>query len=379
MTKKKLVPVKFDFRSATKKCYLNLSHKEKKEIDKFITSKNLELTFSLNPYLIQKYQPNILRYLLLIDARKSSFYHKIFNYIKLNINKLNACYATGDTDFVIEYSASEQSHKKIYQDISDIIANAPKGQDDELIQCYEISKYIIIKGDTNEFSEKKNGFNLKDDDIQKIVSLQKNYYKDSILKDLSISKSELKKNIDELINKKIIHNFYPINFKQKKTIRIYSSILYTDIRIEEIIFLNSPIKEKIVDFYKVKLTEKDQYFYRDVHYIIVGEFNDLNDYHLWKELLYEKALDKQIDINIMSYPIEKIISELPITIGNFCFFEDLTSQYQHDEKNGIFIGNPYFQKTLYENKKVFLSKNSLKDHGFIIGTTGTGKTYTAIV
>jgi hypothetical protein len=360
------------------KSYFDLSGKQKMQFNELVKEKKIKtLTFSINPNFLLKLQPNIHQYIMFIDARRADYYFKVKEYIEGKKEYVNAFFTTGDADYIVHYSTTEAIHNTIKKEILEILNKIIQVDDtEELIQCFRVSKQMMIKG-------KPSSSNIPDtdeltfDDRSKVAHLLNNYHSEKNTKRLG-SPLLLKKFLKELERKDILENYYAITTINSK-IKAVVLILYTAPGFDNIFRTDREIAKNIIDLYEVKGDNLTDPWFQRANYAIFASFNSMNEYHSWKERVYTESLQISQTINFMTYVVEDTISEIPQSIGNLREFEELIIMYNKSPKaEKILMGKPFYYDEVEENQEVSLNAEFLKDQGMFIGYMGSGKTYTAV-
>lgn len=376
LQKKGIEDMKKSFSSVEHKSYFDLNGKEKKFIEELIREKKIKcLSYSLNPEFLNKIQPNLFNYIMFIDARRADYYFKIKQYIEERRDQFNSYLTTGDADFIISYSATKTNHHIIKKEVSQILDKIPVETQDALVQCFQVSKQLILKGKTcsTDYNETEE---LTFDEKIKISASLCNYYSEKVVKRFRSIKA-VKDFLKKLEKNDILETYYTIGGFPEK-IKAIVLILYTDVGYEKIFKTNKEIAKNIVDLYELSGENIVDPFFKRANYAIFGEFQNMAQYHEWKEKVYNSSIQNSQLINFMTYVVEDTISEIPQTIGDLKGFEELCESYFKSKGQRIFVGNPYYYDEVEENKSIYLNPDYLKEQGLIIGYMNSGKTYSAI-
>lgn len=366
-----------NFRKITKKLLFDLSGPERKGIRNLYQSP--KFTFTINPFTLKKIQPNTAQYVMFIDARINECYLNIKNFLEKNKHKISAVCSAGDADFIVEYSTNETSHNLFKKEIYDLLKTAPRESKDEgLIKSYKISKTHISKGTNNNFTELPN-YELTNDEIQKLTLLQKDYTNKKNYEPIKDEK-DVKKFLHDLKERQIILSYYIIGEQIRPVTKAYILMLYTKPGFADFIFQEPQIKESIIDFNMIAVDDAgDDEFYKLANFLIIAEFPSISDYHEWKEKMYKISLENNLQINVMTFITEHIVSEIPVGIGNYALFDEICKSYNTGLNDKVVFGHPYYYSELKTEYNICINLKTLKEHGFIIGEPGQGKTYTAMI
>jgi hypothetical protein len=338
-------------------------------------------TYSLNPIFLEKLYEDTHMFITFVDSRRADCYFELKSYLEKNKNKYTAFCTAGDADFVILSLADNKSHERFYDTLLDIHKLAPFDEKvEELLHSYKISKYYILSGKSIASFEDINeeDINRDVDFLSKIDLTQKNYMNPILVKRFR-SENAVKDFLEELERRKILINYYIIrNFISYK-IRAYVLVLYTQIGFENHILRIKDITLPIIDFFSVTPSHIYDKFYNKVDFVIVAEFDSIEQYHQWKERLYVICNEKSQNINVMTYVVEGIISEIPYGVGNYSAFQDLCTEYQlRQPDNGISLGRPIYYGAEEKNVEIYMDLRTLNEHGLILGEPKQGKTTTVM-
>jgi len=360
----------------TKKMFTELSVSEKNLLKKHYS--NIRPAFTINPYALQIIQKDVNNYILFIDARINSCYLKVKEHLEKNKHKISSFSSVGDADFIVEYSSTDLVHNRFKKEIYDLLETAPKEKPGEkLVESFKITKTFILKGTNNDYTQ-KNEYDLADDDIPKISQLQSDYTKKASIGALG-GERKLKKFLHDIRDKQILLGYYIIGEPIKATIKAYVLLLYSRTGYEHILLRNKSVREKVVDFHAISIDSGDDEFYKQANFLITAEFNSILEYHVWKENLYISSKENEHQINVMTFILENVISDIPVGVGNYTLFDEVARNYNIGLNDKVFFGHPYYYEELKTQYNICINLSTLKENGFIIGEPGTGKTYTAMV
>lgn len=354
---------------------------EKKVIDEFTKSGKIKnFTYVINPVFLRKIQPNLETYFLFVDTRRTDYYQKIKDYIISRKKHVTAYLTTGDMDFIVSYTATEIIHKNIKEEIIALLNEAPKedGGDDELVLAYRIKKSLKLKG------EKVSGhFNGNDEiTLEEKINISNTLY--DYRSDKIIEKFGSKKKVESFLNRlekeNILESYYLIETVSATKFKVLALIQYTvPGYYEKVILQNKEINKFIIDFHEVQNDNIKDGFYRRADFLLLAEFSNCEEYHKWKEDIYNISLENKALINIMTFVIENALSEIPQSIGDLREFEELCKRYNGASSKNILIGHPFYYDNIETDRTINLKVDSLKEHGMIIGYQGSGKTYTSVL
>ncbi|MBS1593176.1 MAG: DUF853 family protein [Bacteroidetes bacterium] len=358
--------------------YFHFPKSDRKIIDSLIESGEIKnVTFVINPSFLEKLFPEINTYFIFIDTRRADFYEKVKEYLKNRMEILNSLwYLTGDMDFVISISTNDENYKAIRKDLKSLLAKAPKEKkDDDLVICYRINRLRKFKGKVLSDHNYDNQETITAEDKSFISCLVSNY-KSEKAKNLLGSQDKIKKYLDRLKDNNIIEHFYFIRGQRKNKIRVLVLFLYASPDYyESVISKDHAINKPILDFIELQMENVDDVFYKKVDFYALAEFNDISEYHLWKDKIYQQT-EYSSAVNLMSFVIEEVGVENPQAFGDFGEFDTLCKEYA-PINNSVQIGYAVYNGVPDIDRSINLKLDSLKDQGMIIGYQGSGKTYTA--
>jgi|ERR1035437_8769744 hypothetical protein len=385
MAKQNTKPVKETdaiFIAAKNKSYFSLDKKsEKKIIDQFISNGEIKnFTYVINPAFLKKIQPNLETYILFVDTRRADYYQKIKEYIITRKKQLTSYLTTGDMDFIIYYTSTEIIHKNIKDEIIALLNEAPKeeGGDDELVLAYKIKKFLKLKG------KKCSGFYNGNEDLSleekiNISNTLYDYRSEKVINKFGTEK-KVENFLDKLEKENILEKYYLIETISANKFKAVALIQYTvPGYYEKVILQNKEINKFIVDCHEVQNDNIKDGFYRRADFLLLAEFQNCEEYHKWKEAIYNISLQNKALINIMTFVVEHTLSEIPQSIGDLREFEELCKKYNGTGSKNIFVGHPYYYDSIETDRTINIKTDSLKDQGMIIGYQGSGKTYTTVL
>ena len=333
--------------------------------------------FSLNPYARSYFQKNNFDYILFIDARINSCYIRIKDYLDKNKHRISACYCVGDADFIVEYSATELLHERIKKDIFNLMYKLPQEDDEQLVQAYKVIKVIRLKRTDVNFRRSQD-YVLSLDEIAKVSSMQRDYSSSQVHKSFR-SDQDIKDFLAEMRERQILLGYYSMGTPEFPVIRAYILLLFCRGAYDIFILRNLKLKEKIIDFSGIDIESGDPQFYGHANYLITAEFSNIDEYHEWKDYLYLESSKNEHQVNVQTFIVENLISEIPLGIDDYILFDDIAKGYNPSGNNKFFLGYPIFYRETKTEYKICMSTATLKENGLIIGEPGTGKTYTAMI
>lgn len=358
----------------TASSFFTIKSKETKNIIDRLYKKKLitAFTFSINPRILQEINKNLKRYVIFIDCRKASVYARIKKYLYANGQKISSFCTTGDADFVIILTTYESDFQKFITELLSMLEfEAPLEKEEkfeDLINSYELGETEVICG--RKISEHKNDLPKLDLDFLTKLHLVLNDYRSNNVKSFFDDEKEVKKFLNLLQRKNILINYRIIRDFLPFKIRVYILLLYSEPGDVHKIIKKTELLAPVVELSSVRPIDVRDEFYRRADYLISAEFENLNSYHQWKEGIYEIT---NFRINLFSFNVEAIISEIPENIGNYIGFFELCSKYSQ----GITIGHPIYLKPDPWDEKICLNFDEcMGQHGLICGGKDTGKTST---
>jgi len=372
---------KVDLRTISCKNFLDLSAAHQKALRSHYS--NFSPAIILNPYARKSISKDRRDYVLLIDARRNEFYFEIKKLLEESRDKFSSYCCTGDADFVVEYSATENVHKMLLKEIESLLEQAPSAIGEELVTVFEIEKVFRAKGTDNNCNSNKRNFNISEEDVQKLSQIQYDYdiTTSEEVRSLFGNKQSLQRFLSRLQTEQIIMGFCPLGKPKTLSTKLCVLLVYGDVGYENVILGDRRLSERVVDFYSVNksVTDSEDSFYKHVKHLIIAEFSNINEYGKWKEYLYKVSLEKRKNINVMTFAYEDTIAEIPMGLSDYALFDKVAKSYDTSGKNMIYMGFPYFLNALKENLKICLNTHTLKENGLIIGEPSSGKTFTAMI
>jgi hypothetical protein len=282
--------------------------------------------------------------------------------------------------YVISPEIEQDFNNKFRLDILNILRKGPveKKYVPSLLTSFQITKPLILGGRSIKDEEIQDDEFIKDS--SNLVKLEEAYidYLSDQAKERLGGENNIKKFLKNLENKGIIISYKIIHKFAHFKCRFYITLSYCEPSSIDIIRNDKNLLKKIIDLYEIT-SHKDNVDVFDIHttYLIIGEFSNLDDYHKWKEQLYD-LLKNTNTINVFSFPVEGTLQEGAHYISNFPRFYDVCHSYAiglADAK--IQIGNPIFRgEESIADLPIYLNLNVLNHHGLILGEPGTGKTWT---
>jgi len=356
--------------------FLDLSQQQKN----LLNSLYLELlpAFTLNPHAIKYFQGQTDNYFIVIDVRLNSVYIRVKEFLNNNRDKISSYCCIGDADFIVEISATKPVYKNLEKQLFDLLDRtpiAPRDGEEKLIQSFSLPETHILK--SKEVGIKRDRYDLSSKEKQLMTKIQGSYASDNALDMFGGSKQRRKDFLNKLHTQGILLGYTYLGIR-KDTVKAYMLLQYTRPGYVEFILRTPEIVNKIVDFHSLKAECVDDKFYAQSNFLITGEFSNIDEYHKWKETLYYTSYKEEQQINIMTFIVENVISEHPRGIGNYALFEEIVQRYSKNCDNGILVGHPFYLNEEQKQSEICLNLSMLKEHGFIIGEPGTGKTYTAV-
>lgn len=363
----------------SKTMYYDLSDSQKEMVSECF--KQYKALFAINPYVIEFLQPKTNDYIMFVDARDSDCYDKVKQYLEANKNNVSSYCCIGDADYYVEYLGSQAAFERFKNCLAELLKDASKGTGESLIQAYRITEHHIIK--RSKFKIPANGeYEISSDEIRTISRIQNDYSAKAVLQlfEGKDKKKQLKKFFANLTSKQILLGYYASG-EPVATIRACVLILYTRPNDEEYIIKNRDIMDNVIDLYSIMIdgTDYDPY-YAKANLFVLAEFSSVYEYNNWKQTLYTMFSGKGIKVNVFTFVLERYISEIPKSVGNYALFNEIVCDYgEICNQKGIKVGCPIYLDSMRGNMIVCLHLDTIKENGIIVGEPKCGKTCTSVV